>query len=77
MPNKEEINMRKLPKRERIVITGDFSVAYNNFATAGENGIHKICDLSYFIDPDKNEAAWKRAETTDVILRNISEIWKR
>ena len=69
--------MRKLPKREQIIITGDVSFANNNFATAGETGIHKICDLSYFIDPDKNEAAWKRAETSNVILRNISEIWKR
>ena len=68
--------MRKLPKREQIVITGDFSVAYNNFVSVGEED-SMIRDLSYFIDPNKNEAAWKRAETTDVILRNISEIWKR
>ena len=76
MSNKEEINMRKLPKREQIIITGDFSVAYNNFISVGEED-SMIRDLSYFIDPAKNEAAWKRAETTDVILRNISEIWKR
>lgn len=75
MPKEEEINMRKLPKREQIVITGDFSVAYNNFVSVGEDSM--IRDLSYFIDPSKNEAAWKRAETTDVILRNISEIWKK
>ena len=76
MSNKEEINMRKLPKREQIIITGDFSVAYNNFVSVSEED-SMIRDLSYFIDPAKNEAAWKRAETTDVILRNISEIWKR
>ena len=76
MSNKEEINMRKLPKREQIIITGDFSVAYNNFVSVCEED-SMIRDLSYFIDPAKNEAAWKRAETTDVILRNISEIWKR
>ena len=76
MSNKEEINMRKLPKREQIIITGDFSVAYNNFVSVREED-SMIRDLSYFIDPAKNEAAWKRAETTDVILRNISEIWKR
>ena len=68
--------MRKLPKRERIIITGDVSFAYNNFVSVGEED-SMIRDLSYFIDPSKNEAAWKRAETTDVILRNISEIWKR
>ena len=67
--------MRKLPKREQIVITGDFSVAYNNFVSVCEDSM--IRDLSYFIDPGKNEAAWKRAETSDVILRNISEIWKK
>ena len=76
MSNKEEINMRKLPKREQIIITGDFSVAYNNFVSVSKED-SMIRDLSYFIDPAKNEAAWKRAETTDVILRNISEIWKR
>ena len=76
MSNEEEINMRKLPKREQIIITGDFSVAYNNFVSVCEED-SMIRDLSYFIDPAKNEAAWKRAETTDVILRNISEIWKR
>ena len=76
MSNKEEINMRKLPKREQIIITGDFSVAYNNFVSVCEED-SMIRDLSYFIDPAKNEAAWKRAETSDVILRNISEIWKK
>ena len=76
MPKRGGINMRKLPKREQIIITGDFSVAYNNFVSVGEED-SMIRDLSYFIDPAKNEAAWKRAETTDVILRNISEIWKR
>ena len=75
MPKRGGINMRKLPKREQIIITGDFSVAYNNFVSVCEDSM--IRDLSYFIDPAKNEAAWKRAETTDVILRNISEIWKR
>ena len=68
--------MRKLPKREQIIITGDFSVACNNFVSVDEED-GMIRDLSYFIDPSKNEAAWKRAETTDVILRNISEIWKK
>ena len=68
--------MSKITKREQIIITGDFSVAYNNFISVGEED-SMIRDLSYFIDPSKNEAAWKRAETTDVILRNISEIWKR
>ena len=67
--------MRKLPKREQIIITGDVSFANNNFVSVCEDSM--IRDLSYFIDPAKNEAAWKRAETTDVILRNISEIWKR
>ena len=67
--------MRKLPKREQIIITGDVSFANNNFVSGCEDSM--IRDLSYFIDPAKNEAAWKRAETTDVILRNISEIWKR
>ena len=76
MPKRGGINMRKLPKREQIIITGDFSVAYNNFVSVSEED-SMIRDLSYFIDPAKNEAAWKRAETTDVILRNISEIWKR
>ena len=76
MPKRGGINMRKLPKREQIIITGDFSVAYNNFVSVCEED-SMIRDLSYFIDPAKNEAAWKRAETTDVILRNISEIWKR
>ena len=76
MPKRGGINMRKLPKREQIIITGDFSVAYNNFISVGEED-SMIRDLSYFIDPAKNEAAWKRAETTDVILRNISEIWKK
>ena len=76
MPKRGGINMRKLPKREQIIITGDFSVAYNNFVSVSEED-SMIRDLSYFIDPVKNEAAWKRAETTDVILRNISEIWKR
>ena len=75
MPKRGGINMRKVPKREQIIITGDFSVAYNNFVSVCEDSM--IRDLSYFIDPAKNEAAWKRAETTDVILRNISEIWKR
>ena len=68
--------MRKLPKREQIIITGDVSFANNNFVSVDEED-SMIRDLSYFIDPSKNEAAWKRAETTDVILRNISEIWKR
>ena len=68
--------MRKLPKREQIIITGDVSFANNNFVSVSEED-SMIRDLSYFIDPAKNEAAWKRAETTDVILRNISEIWKR